>query len=393
MELSPLYRLSPELRNQIYEQVFTSRYAVTLQDQKCQHALTRTCRQIRREALAMYYSLTSFNAHLDDGPATPLTKWMKVLGPETVCAIERINVWDLHMLQLTLHGLSATRRIFSTGAIDHKWYQQHHTSSPPEDELGDLGPRNDQIGTRETPQTNRKTTYILRPLDIRFAFREIRDIFLALHSLGLGLARFHIIKQTNPSISTSTSTSNENDTTTTTEQLTSEYAIVPLKPFLIPSPITPKSPPQNPWIDDESRHHPQTSSSSDEIVPTQASKEGEEEEEEEDIYTHTNTLPLQLLLSEAATQHLQTQLSLVEGGETTTTKTITIREQRRVIILELEIEEYSSSSTTTTTTTTTKRAAAARLKDFRQAMLSSEASHDMLHSVVGAMRNWRRAIP
>ncbi|KAF2212439.1 hypothetical protein CERZMDRAFT_84777 [Cercospora zeae-maydis SCOH1-5] len=372
MELSPLYRLSPELRNQIYEQVFSSRYAVTLQDQKCQHALTKTCRQMRRETLAMYYSLTSFNAHLDDGPATPLTTWIKVLGPETVCAIERINVWDLHMLQLTLHGLSATRRIFSTGTIDHKWYQSHHTSPPEEDELGDLGPRNDLIGKSEVPMN--RTTYILRPLDIRFAVREIKDIFLALHSLGLGLARFHMVKQTN-SVST-------NEIDTTTEQLTSEYAIVPLIPFTIPSTIDPTmSTPENPWMNESShrQNSSSSSSSSSSTVPTRTSKEN--------IYAHTNTLPLQLLLlSEEAIQHLQTQLSL---GETT----ITIREKRRVIILDFEMEESPTTRSGltaewNTSQRTTKRAL---LKDFRQAMLS-EASHEMLHSVVGAMRNWR-AIP
>ncbi|GIZ39465.1 hypothetical protein CKM354_000284700 [Cercospora kikuchii] len=367
MELSPLYRLSPELRNQIYEHVFASRYAVMLQHNSCQHALTKTCRQIRRETLAMFYSLTSFNAHLDDGPATPLTRWIKVIGPETVCGIERINVWDLHMLQFTIHGLSATRRIFSTGAIDHKWYRIHGTSSG-EDELGDLGPRNDQA-------TKDRTTYVLRPIHIRFASRELKDVFLTLHSMGLGLAQFHIVK---PNNSSSNETETE-DTPRVIERLTSEYAIVPLIPFTIPSTIDATMPiTANPWSSSPAPADLEAS-------PTSISPQLPPTEEEEDIYSRTNTIPNQLLLAIDASTHLQTQLSL---GETT----ITLREQRRVIILEFEFVEDSATTNdytleehATLREPTTRRAI---LRDFRQATLSG-ASHDMLHSVVGAMRNWR----
>ncbi|PPJ54434.1 hypothetical protein CBER1_06946 [Cercospora berteroae] len=274
------------------------------------------------------------------------------------------------MLQFTVHGLSATQRIFSTGAIDHKWYRNHGTSSG-EDDLGDLGPRNDQ-------EISDRTTYALRPIHIRFASREIKDVFLALHYMGLGLAQFHIVK---PNTSSSNETQTAEESPKIIERLTSEYAIVPLIPFTIPSMISsPTLITENPWS--SSPPPPEF-----EDLPTSTSQPPQAEEE--DIYSRTNTIPNQLLLATNARTHLQTQLSL---GETT----ITLREKRRVIILEFEFVEHHSTITSelvgeehaASRKLTTSRAI---LKDFRQATLSG-ASHDMLHSVVGAMRNWR-AIP
>ena len=319
MEASPLYRLSPELRNHIYEHVFTSKYAVTLQDQKCQHALTRTCKQLRHETLAMYYATTSLNAHLDDGPAKPLTNWLKVIGSGAVCEIDRINVWveraaelvvdgdmlmerqDLHMLQFTIHGLQATAQIISNGKVDWKWcHQSEH------DDIGDLGPRNDV--------SSEMKEYALRPVDVRFAERNVKDVFLALHTMGLGLARLVILES--------------GEGTERPEKQTSEYAIVPLRSIST-----------NPWAAED-------------VTST-------------GIYSEVDTLQKQLELSDEANERMQKQLA---DGE----RTITIRERRRVLVL-----EFDSGGT--------------RMVDFRQAAMS-ESSHDMLHSVIGAMRNWR-AVP
>lgn len=93
MNHSPLLRLSAELRNVIYEHTFTSQYAVTLCSGKVQHPLTKTCRQIRHETLPMYYAVTKFNAHLDDGPATPLAKWLKTQAPELVLCMNGLVIW------------------------------------------------------------------------------------------------------------------------------------------------------------------------------------------------------------------------------------------------------------------------------------------------------------
>lgn len=223
------------------------------------------------------------------------------------------------MLQFTLHGVSATRQIFSSGSISSKW---HHQDSHNDLKAG-LGPRN---------KTDERNTYILRPVDIRFAERNVKAVFLALHSMGLGLARFVVV--TSPTSPTSSSSPAEQQQA---EKMTSEYAIVPLRSITS----------TNPWAAVENLRLEDQGGNDD------------------SIYSNVDTLQKQLELSDAADQHMQRQLL---DGE----RMVTIREKRRVLVL-----EFDPSGT--------------RLVDFRQAAMS-EASHDMLHSVVGAMRNWR-ALP
>jgi len=91
MDFSPFSRLSPELRNLICEFVFHSDYAITLQNGRIQHPITRTCHQFRFESLGMYYALSRFNAHLDDGPATPLAKWLRALGSQCLL-LNEVNI-------------------------------------------------------------------------------------------------------------------------------------------------------------------------------------------------------------------------------------------------------------------------------------------------------------
>lgn len=159
MECSSLARLSPEIRNAIYEFAFISNYAVTLKDNGILHPLTSTCRQIRSETLGMYLTLTSFNAHLDDGPATPLAQWLKTLGPERCLLLHEVNIWDLHMLNGVLHGTETTQRVLREGTVDGE-------------------------------------PYVLRPVG-RQVFNKswyLKDIILAFQSIGLGLARFCIVE-------------------------------------------------------------------------------------------------------------------------------------------------------------------------------------------------------
>ncbi|KAK5703961.1 hypothetical protein LTR97_002974 [Elasticomyces elasticus] len=127
MDDSPFARLSPELRNAIYEAAFDTEFAITLQDNAIQHGITRTCRQLRRETLHMYYSLARFNAHLDDGPTTPLARWLEVLGRNNCLLLREVNVWDMHMLNATLHGLESTQKLLQSTTAEGKngWYLKH----------------------------------------------------------------------------------------------------------------------------------------------------------------------------------------------------------------------------------------------------------------------------
>lgn len=117
MSTSPFLLLSAELRNLIYQHTFSTDFAVEFGNAKIQHPLTKTCRQIRHEALAMYYTSTKFNAHLRDGPITPLTHWLRVIGRDTCLLVREIRLWDLHDNVLTILSPGAAAR-----------YLQHETT-------------------------------------------------------------------------------------------------------------------------------------------------------------------------------------------------------------------------------------------------------------------------
>jgi hypothetical protein len=160
MEHSILARLSPEIRNAIYEFTFISEYAVTLRDNSILHPLTSTCHQLRSETLPMYLALTSFNAHLDDGPALPLARWLKAMGPDRCLLLGEVNIWDMHMLNAVLHGIETTQRLLQDG----------------------------------TPEGD---PFVLRPLGRQVFHKSwyLKDIIPALQSIGLGLARFCIVEE------------------------------------------------------------------------------------------------------------------------------------------------------------------------------------------------------
>lgn len=160
MEASTFVRLSPELRNLVYHHVFTTDYAVTLKTNGIQHPLTLTCRQIRRETLRMYLSLTTFNAHLDDGPTTPLAHWLQTIGAEMCLLLREVRIWDMHTLNATLRGTESTERMLT-------------------------GEKAEDGGT-----------YVLRPVGRQFFYKSwfLKDINLPLRSLGLGLERICILR-------------------------------------------------------------------------------------------------------------------------------------------------------------------------------------------------------
>lgn len=96
MDNSPLGRLSPELRNHIYAQVFSSPRDVSLLAQqyegKIQHSITKVCRQLRTETLLMDYANTDFkdfwagNANCDKTCA-----WLRRLGPHGCSAMRSLG--------------------------------------------------------------------------------------------------------------------------------------------------------------------------------------------------------------------------------------------------------------------------------------------------------------
>lgn len=163
---SPFFTLPRELRDHIYNLTFTNPYATTLSlsptpTTTILHPLTRVSRLLRQETLQLSLNLTRFNAHLDDGPATPLANWLRALGPEKCLWLREVGIWDLHMLNGRLVGERASARMLR-GEIEV------------DDDGGGRG------------------TLVLRPVgrDIFHGSWYLKDIVLTLRDLGLGLRRF-----------------------------------------------------------------------------------------------------------------------------------------------------------------------------------------------------------
>ena len=88
MEESQLARLSPELRNRVYEYAFLNGL---VSPSDCngviQPGLTRACHQLRSESLGMFYHTTQFRIRLARGHTRPFTQWLTAIGAEACLLI------------------------------------------------------------------------------------------------------------------------------------------------------------------------------------------------------------------------------------------------------------------------------------------------------------------
>lgn len=86
MDNSPFARLSPELRNHIYEFTLRSQYPqIDFRDIVLFNGLTRTCSQIRCETRTLFYAVNNFAIH--GIPMKQLEKFLaflRQLGPEAL---------------------------------------------------------------------------------------------------------------------------------------------------------------------------------------------------------------------------------------------------------------------------------------------------------------------
>lgn len=107
----------------------------------------------------MYLGLTPFNAHLDDLPAMPLANWLRTIGAEKCLLLREVNIWDIHMLNGTLHGVETTRQMLKDGTEDGE-------------------------------------PFVLQPVGRQLFHRSwyLKDIILPLQSIGIGLERFCIVQ-------------------------------------------------------------------------------------------------------------------------------------------------------------------------------------------------------
>jgi len=90
-----LLKLSPELRNIIYECVLTATQPIGISNDQ-QPALTRTCHGIRNECLAMYYALNTFGFCTTSNEVTALDRialWMQSIGPRHCTNLQCLEIY------------------------------------------------------------------------------------------------------------------------------------------------------------------------------------------------------------------------------------------------------------------------------------------------------------
>lgn len=93
MESSPFAKLSPELRNEIYELALRSnRTTLELRDMKNYNGLTQTCRQIRTECQAMLYALNNFAFTTSNRRLAKFCAFLEALGPTVIPQLRSLRL-------------------------------------------------------------------------------------------------------------------------------------------------------------------------------------------------------------------------------------------------------------------------------------------------------------
>ena len=98
METSPFRRLSPELRNRVYELVFTASDGyfapgyLELRLISKYNVLTRICRQIRHETHAMFYASYAFIYQAYEHSAKDVSALLQLLGPNVVSQFRSLRI-------------------------------------------------------------------------------------------------------------------------------------------------------------------------------------------------------------------------------------------------------------------------------------------------------------
>ena len=93
MENSSFAKLSPELRNHIYELVLRSnRASLELRDIKAYSGLSQTCRQIRFESHAMLFALNNFSFTTSNSRLDEFCAFLRAVGPAVIPQIRSLRL-------------------------------------------------------------------------------------------------------------------------------------------------------------------------------------------------------------------------------------------------------------------------------------------------------------
>lgn len=114
---SPFFSLPPELRNNIYKLVLPTGQVHTvyaksrdLKPTMAEPAISRTCRQIRQETLALFYGLNRFKMCSEVNCVTVFASWWHTTGRK-----HDANVESLHAVR------EAMNRLYKQTAMDLWW--------------------------------------------------------------------------------------------------------------------------------------------------------------------------------------------------------------------------------------------------------------------------------
>lgn len=96
--LSPLLDLAPELRNEIYSYALGSIYqdtTISILGNDCHPPLLRACKQIRNEALPIWYASTDFRARVDSANTSGPLIWLSRIHPNDQKRIKKVVIeWN-----------------------------------------------------------------------------------------------------------------------------------------------------------------------------------------------------------------------------------------------------------------------------------------------------------
>ena len=98
---SPLLDLAPELRNEIYHYALSGHgrdVKISIAGNDYHHALLRTCKQIRNEALPVWYANTSFRVTADSTNTSGPFTWLSHIHADDQKLIKKVVVeWNVSL--------------------------------------------------------------------------------------------------------------------------------------------------------------------------------------------------------------------------------------------------------------------------------------------------------
>ena len=117
MDKSPFAKLSPELRNQVYELVLQSnRATLELRDMKTYNGLTQTCRQIRAESQPMLYAQNKFAFTTSNTQLAKFCAFLEAVGPAIIPQIRSLRLLIIQRVPCRGAPLQCSQNIEIRGA-------------------------------------------------------------------------------------------------------------------------------------------------------------------------------------------------------------------------------------------------------------------------------------